>query len=318
MRTSAALLVLALAACSGAETASPAAPARPGTDEPPPNAFLSVPPPADPAPSLPKLPPPPPVTLTSGDLVFISVFRQKDLELEVRIPEGGSFAYPLIGEVRAAGRTLKEVEAELRARLEEKYLKRASVTLTVREFAPRMVYVLGGVAKPSGYEYPVSRRFTVLQLISAAGGFTDRAQKEYAQLLRRREGGERELVRFSVAEVEKAVARGRVDADLELAPDDLLVIPSAARVVYVLGQVNKPGSFELPADTRVTVSMAVSQAGSWTKFASISRIQVLRQPPTGEPVRFAVDLDQVVNGRIDLDVEVHPGDVVWVPQRSLF
>jgi polysaccharide export outer membrane protein len=316
MRPSA-LLLLALAACSGPEPAPSGAPLRAG-EEPPPNAFLSAPPPADPAPSIPKLPPPPPVTLISGDLVFISVFRQKDLDLEVRVPEGGSFAYPLIGEVSAAGRTTKEIEADLRTRLEAKYLKRASVTLTVREYAPRMVYILGGVAKPAGYEYPLARRLTVLQLISTAGGFTDRAQKEYAQLLRRREGGERELVRFSVAEVEKAVARGRVDADLELAPDDLLVIPSAARVVYVLGQVNKPGSFDLPADTRVTVSMAVSQAGSWTKFASISRIQVLRQPPTGEAVRFAVDLDQVVNGRIDLDVELHPGDVVWVPQRSLF
>ena len=317
MRTSAVLLALALAACSSGP--GPAQPPRAAAGEDaPPNAFLSAPPPSETPLAIPKLPPPPPVPLLSGDLLFVSVFRQKDLELEVRIPEGGSFAYPLIGEVQAAGRTIKAVEADVRSRLEEKDLTRASVTLTVREYAPRMVYVLGGVAKPSGYEYPVARRFTVLQLISTAGGFTDRAQKEYAQLLRRKESGERELFRFSVAEVEKAVARGRVDADLELAPDDLLVIPSAARVVYVLGQVNKPGAFELPADTRMTVSMAVSQAGSWTKFASISRIQVLRQPPTGEPVRFSVDLDQVVNGRIDLDVEIQPGDVVWVPQRSLF
>jgi polysaccharide export outer membrane protein len=158
----------------------------------------------------------------------------------------------------------------------------------------------------------------VLQLISAAQGYTDRAYKEYSQLLRRKDNGERELVRFSLVEMERAVARGNVQADLELTPDDLLVIPSAARVVYVLGQVNKPGSFDLPADARLTVSMAVSQAGSWTKFASIGRIQILRQPPTGDPVKITVDLDMVVNGKLEQDIELLPGDVVWVPQRAIF
>jgi polysaccharide export outer membrane protein len=282
-----------------------------------PERFLSAPPPAEPA-ALPKLAPPPPLTLIPGDLLRITVFRQKDLDLDVRVPEGGAFSYPLIGDVPAAGRAMKDVEREIRSRLEEKYLKRAGVTVTVMEYAKRFVYILGGVQKPFGYEFPLARRFTVLQLISTAGGYTDRAQKEYAQLIRRKESGEREILRFSVAEVERAVARGAVEADLELAPEDLLVIPTAARVIYVLGQVNKPGSFELPIDTRVTVSMAVSQAGSWTKFASIGRIQVLRQPPTGDPVKMTVDLDQIVNGRIDLDVELQAGDVVWVPQRTLF
>jgi len=307
-------LALCLSACGGPEP-RPAAPREPASPADAPERFLSAPPEPQ---ALPPLPPPPPLTLIPGDLLHATVFRQKDLELHVRVPEGGAIAYPLIGDVPAAGRPTKDVEREIRERLEAKYLRRANVTLTVVEYATRWVYVLGGVQKPLGYEFPLSRRFTVLQLVASAGGYTDRAQKEYAQLLRRRPGGEREILRFSLAEVERAVARGKVEADLELAPEDLLVIPTAARVVYVLGQVNKPGSFELPADTRVTVSMAVSQAGSWTKYASIGRVQLLRQPPTGEAVKLAVDLDAVVNGRLDLDVELQAGDVVWVPQRTLF
>jgi polysaccharide export outer membrane protein len=278
--------------------------------------FLSVPPPEEQA--VPKLPPASPLTLIAGDFLHITVFRQKDLELEVRIPEGGSFSYPLIGDVQAEGKTVKVVEADIRKRLEERYLHRAGVTLTVKEYAPRMVYVLGAVMKPGGYEIHSNRRLTVLQLISTAGGYTDRAQKEYGQLIRRKTNEERELYRFSAAEVERSVARGKVEADLELSHDDLVVIPSAARVVYVLGQVNKPGSFEIPADSRLTVSMAVSQAGSWTKFAATSRIQILRQPPTGESVKLTVNLDEVVGGKLDQDLELRPGDVVMVPQRSLF
>jgi polysaccharide export outer membrane protein len=280
--------------------------------------FLTAPPGSVEQPPMPKLPPTAPLTLVSGDLLHVTVFRQKDLELEVRIPEGGSFAYPLIGDVAATGRTVKLVETDIRTRLEEKYLYRAGVTVTVKEYAPRSVYVMGGIQKPGGYEIHPNRRLTVLQLISTAGGYTDRAMKEYGQLIRRKTGDERELIRFSAAEVERAVARGKVEADIELFPDDLVVIPSAARVVYVLGQVNKPGSFDLPADTRITVSMAVSQAGSWTKFASTSSLLVLRQAPTGDAQKLPVNLDEVLNGKLDQDLELRPGDVVIVPQRALF
>ena len=134
----------------------------------------------------------------------------------------------------------------------------------------------------------------------------------------RRRGAEREVIRLSLVEVEKMIAKGQPEADLELWPDDLIVIPSAIRVAYVLGQVNKPGSFDLPADTRITVSMAVSQAGSWTKFASTSSLLVLRQAPTGDAQKLPVNLDEVLNGKLDQDLELRPGDVVIVPQRALF
>ncbi len=314
MKYSTAVLLLLAASCAHEEPPAPArVPAEPAATN-----YLSAPPGSVDPPLYPKLPPAAPLTLISGDLLHITVFRQKDLELEVRIPEGGSFAYPLIGDVQAAGKSIKEVEGDLRKRLEEKYLYRAGVTVTVKEYAVRSVYVMGGIQKPGGYELHPNRRLTVLQLISTAGGYTDRAQKEFGQLIRRKPNEERELIRFSAAEIERAVARGKVEADMELLPDDLVVIPSAARVVYVLGQVNKPGSFDLPADTRITVSMAVSQAGSWTKFASIGNIQVLRQSPTGDPLKLSVNLDAVVGGKLDQDLELRPGDVVMVPQRALF
>jgi polysaccharide export outer membrane protein len=306
-------MVVVSASCAHEE-----APVLRPTPEPSSVNFLTAPPGSVEPPLLPKLPPAAPLTLIPGDQLHITVFHQKDLELEVRVPEGGSFAYPLIGDVDASGRSVKAVEADIRKRLEEKYLYRAGVTVTVKEYALRHVYVLGGVTKPGGYELHPNRRLTVLQLISTAGGYTDRARKEFAQLIRRKGGDERQLIRFSAAEVERAVAGGKVEADLELAPDDLVVIPSAARVVYVMGQVNKPGSFDLPADTRITVSMAVSQAGSWTKYASISAIQVLRQSLTGDSVKLSVNLDAVVGGKLDQDLELQPGDVVMVPQRALF
>jgi polysaccharide export outer membrane protein len=155
-------------------------------------------------------------------------------------------------------------------------------------------------------------------VIAAAGGFTDRAYKEFVQIVRRRGSTEREVIRLSLVEVEKMVAKGQAEADLELWPDDLVVIPSAVRVAYVLGAVTKPGQVEVPNDSRITVSMAVSQAGSYTKFASTGRVQVLRHTPSGDIRKITVDLDAVLDGKLELDVQLLPGDVVWVPERGIF
>jgi polysaccharide export outer membrane protein len=256
--------------------------------------------------------------LLAGDLLTITVFRQPDLLLEVRIPQDGRVSFPLIGAVEAAGRTQADVETTIRTKLEKDYLREASVSVTVKEYAKRRVYVVGGVTKPDGYEVQPNSRITVLQVIAAAGGFTDRAYKEFVQIVRRR-GSEREVIRLSLVEVEKLIAKGQPEADLELWPDDLVVIPSAVRVAYVLGAVSKPGNIDVPNDARVTVSMAVSSAGSYTKFAATGRVQVLRRTPTGEIRKFMIDLDAVLyDAKLDQDIQLLPGDVVWVPERGIF
>jgi polysaccharide export outer membrane protein len=253
----------------------------------------------------------------SGDLLRITVYRQPDLDLEVRIPESGSISFPLIGTVRVIGRSSATLEQTIRQQLDKDYLKNPTVTVTIREYAKRKVFIVGGVVKPDGYEVSPDSRMTVLQLVAAAGGFTDRAYKEYVQIVRRQGVGERAVIRLSLVEVERQIARGKPEADLELWSDDLVVVPSALRVAYVLGQVNKPGSVDVPSNARMTVSMAVAHAGSYTKFAS-GNVQILRHDPSGNVSKIAVDLDAILGGRVELDLNLEPGDVVWVPPRGLF
>lgn len=264
-----------------------------------------------------NLPPPDPVLLP-GDLLRIAVFRHPDLDLEVRIPQDGAIGYPLIGTVRAAGVTPAALQETIRARLEKDFLREPSVTVTVREFAKRKVYIVGGVTRPAAYEISPDSRLTLLQLVATAGGFTDRAYKEFVQIIRRLGPVERKVLRLSLVEVERLIAQGRAEADLELWPDDLVVIPSALRVVYVLGAVHKPGPVDVPNDARVTVSMALSTAGSYTKFASLGGAQVFRHSATGEVTRISVDVDEILDGRLELDIELQPGDVLWIPQRGIF
>lgn len=271
---------------------------------------------AEPQP-VPRNSPRPEPVLVPGDLVRITVFQQPDLDLETRIPVTGTINYPLIGPVQAAGKNSSALEATIRQKLAAEYLQSPSVTVTVREYVRRRVFIVGGVAKPDGYEMSNESRMTVLQLVAAAGGFTERASKDVVQVVRRQAGGERTVLTFSLAEVEKLLAQGKPDADLDLWPDDLVVVPAAVRVAYVLGQVHRPGPIDLPHNTKLTVSMAVAHAGSYTKFASTGSLQILRHAPTGVRT-LLVSLDDILDGRPDLDLEIQPGDVVWVPERGLF
>ncbi|HVE39784.1 MAG TPA: SLBB domain-containing protein [Planctomycetota bacterium] len=315
MRTLLAVLLLPafVAGCAATDESGPRkSPAEPTLP------VLATPVVADPLVVPVKTVPRPDPLLLAGDLLTITVFRQPDLLLEVRIPQDGRITFPLIGAVEAASHTQAELETTIRTKLEKDYIREASVTVTVKEYAKRRVYIVGGVMKPDGYEVSPNSRVTVLQAIAAAGGFTDKAYKEFVQIVRRRSGADREVIKLSLVEVEKQIAKGQPEADLELWPDDLIVIPSAVRVAYVLGAVNKPGNIDVPNDARVTVSMAVSAAGSYTKFASTGRVQVLRRLPSGDIKKLSVDLDAVLAGDLNLDVQLLPGDVVWVPERGIF
>ena len=295
--------ILLLASCSSYHPPPPYR-SRPIVDPDPPPVVKNV--------------PRPELVLVPGDLLRITVHQQPDLDLETRIPDNGYISYPLIGSVLAAGKSSPALEQAIRQKLAADYLQSPSVMVTVKEFVKRKVYIVGGVTKPDGYELAPDSRMTVLQLVAAAGGFTDRAAKDMVQVVRRKGPAERTVMRFSLAEAERQLVQGKADADLDLWPDDLVVVPASVRVAYVLGQVNKPGSIDLPPQTKVTVSMAVASAGSYTKFASTGSLQLLRHSPTGAVRSVEVDLDAILGGRLDLDLELQPGDVLWVPERGLF
>lgn len=284
-----------------------------------PNAEQTLPPPRLPGFGLPKVPPAsrPPVILP-GDTVRIVVYRQPDLTMEVRIPRNGKFTYPLIGKVQAAGLTASALEEEIRNRLSRDFLRDPIVMVTITQYAQRRVYLMGGVKSPGAYPVEPTERVTLLQLIASAGGLDDKAVKERVTIVRRTSGDDREVIRLSLVALEKEIEKGNPAADLEMYPDDLVVIPTAARVVHVLGAVNAQGWIALPVDGPVTVSMAISRAGGFTKYASSSRILVLRKNAEGETVKIRVNLDRIVKGDLDADLRLEPGDVIWVPERGLF
>ena len=113
--------------------------------------------------------------LGANDVINISVYGEDDLSLrDVRIADSGIITFPLLGEVRAAGNTIRGFELALREGLiREEYLVDPRITITMVEYRP--FYIDGEVEKPGSY--PFQPGLTVRRAVSIAGGFTSRAAR---------------------------------------------------------------------------------------------------------------------------------------------
>jgi len=120
-------------------------------------------------------------TIGPQDVLKIEVWDNPDLSREVTVSLTNTISFPLIGEMKVDGYTAEQLQEVIRSRLADGYLVSPQVTVTVKEYNSKKVYVLGEVNKP-GY-YPFSKVTTMVEIISMAGGLTPDAGQE-AYILR--------------------------------------------------------------------------------------------------------------------------------------
>lgn len=109
--------------------------------------------------------------LDTGDRVHLTVFNEPDLSGDYDVDGSGYLRLPLIGQLRAAGLTLLQLEDSVQRKLSTGYLKNPKVSAEVVNYRP--FYIIGEVNKPG--EYPFASGMNVLTAVAVAGGFTYRA-----------------------------------------------------------------------------------------------------------------------------------------------
>jgi polysaccharide export outer membrane protein len=144
--------------------------------------------------------------LGTGDKLRLIVFGEDDLGGEYVVDGGGQVRLPLIGQVRAAGLTVREFETEVKGKLDEGYLKDARVSAEVTNYRP--FYIIGEVNKAG--EYPYVNGMSVLNAVALAGGYTYRASSSYVYV--RRNGSAKELSM-------------RADQTTKIQPGDIIRVP---------------------------------------------------------------------------------------------
>jgi len=126
----------------------------------------------------------PAYTLDSGDRLRVVVFGQEGLTNSYSVDPAGNITMPLIGPVRARGRTTTEISAAVAARLRQGFLREPHVAVEVEAYRP--FFILGEVTFPG--QYPYVANMTVENAVAIAGGFSPRAYRRTVELSRSRGG----------------------------------------------------------------------------------------------------------------------------------
>lgn len=153
-----------------------------------------------------------------GDLLFISVWKEPELQKEVLVRPDGAISFPLSGEINSKNKSAEQLRVELTHRL-SRYIPDLVVTVSVLEINGNKVFVIGQVNRPG--EFIVNPRVDVMQALSMAGGTTPFADLKNIRILRRTKAGQIAL-EFRYDEV----VRGRgLEQNIILESGDVVVVP---------------------------------------------------------------------------------------------
>ena len=152
------------------------------------------------------------------DALDISVWRDDTLKAAVLVRPDGGISFPLIGEVKVAGKSVAEVREELVKRL-EKFVPEPVVSVSVVRIASYRFYIIGRVNKPG--EFPVGRNVDVLQALSMAGGLTPFASEDEIRIIRKIDG-KSVSIPFQYSRVRKG---GDLSQNITLKSGDVLLVP---------------------------------------------------------------------------------------------
>jgi polysaccharide export outer membrane protein len=146
----------------------------------------------------------------------IRVFNQEALSTKAKVRSDGRIAVPALGDIDVRGKSPAKLKAELEARLKD-YVNAPSVTVTVEEFQPIVVSVLGEVTKAGSY--PLDPRATLAQVLATAGGLTEFASRDSIFVVRA--GPPAVRVRFTYEDVSRGA---QPSAGFVLHDGDLVVV----------------------------------------------------------------------------------------------
>lgn len=157
--------------------------------------------------------------ISPQDVVIVDVFNEKDLSnKEFRVSAQGEITYPMLGDVKIGGLTSAEASHRIKEMLDKDYMVNAPVTVTVKEYVARYVTVMGEVTKPSAISLPGEQKWTILDAIGQAGGFTKGANKNRIEFMRNGK-----TKRYSVDELMKNAADP--EKTIYVLPGDSINVP---------------------------------------------------------------------------------------------
>ena len=281
----------------------------------------------------------------SHDLLEINVFEAPDLNRSLRVSAGGEISMPLLGAVQSSGLTARELEGTLEVRLRQ-YMKDPHVGVFVTTVESHPVSVVGAVKKPGVFQIRGTK--TVLEMLSMAEGLSDDAGDEVLVMRGAglhfgsdsNSGSANPDVTASPApqspsqtqmpsgaaddlsyndtikiNLKDLLESGDQRFNVAVYPGDIVKVTRGG-IIYVIGDVKKPGGFVLKTDQNMSVLKAIALAEGLNATAAKSRTKIIRtDEKTGQRFEFPIDLGKVLAGKTP-DTPLKPADIVFIPNSS--
>lgn len=236
-----------------------------------------------------------------GDEGDMKVYGVPELATHFRVEGTGDVYLPLVGKFHIGGLTADVAQRELNKRYEDGgFLHNPHITIYVKDYTTQGISVLGEVNRPGIYSALNARRLYDVFLI--AGGLTPRAGKVVTIT------HSKEPDMPVVVKLETGAAANQ--ANVEVQPGDTITVGRAG-VVYVIGEVNRPGVFVMETATTASLLQMLALASGPTRMAALNHTRVIRRTEKGL-VSQDVDLKKIMQAKAN-DMEVHAEDIVFVP-----
>ena len=240
-------------------------------------------------------------TLDTGDVISVVVLRHGQFSGEYTVPPDGHVVFPGVGSLQVRGLTLQRLADTLRERLSQR-LRNPEVFVSLKQARPQLVFVEGQLNRPGAY--PIQPGWRVADAVAAAEGLKILPERTVTTLIR----GEQTMP----IDLPAILHRGDQRTNYLLQPGDLLSVQQKPAIrVAILGEVKRPGNYDLDADVRAM--QAIAQAEGVTEFAALKRAFIDRRGIIipFDLYRASVQGDTSENNNPPLQ----DGDVIVVPQN---
>ncbi len=164
--------------------------------------------------------------LQLADRVRVAVYQEEDLTTLARIDARGMVNLPLIQEIQIGGMTIVEAqEAIQNAFREGRFLRAPQVTVSVEEYAPREVSISGQIRNPGRFPLPNESTYTIVELVTKAGGITDIGKGTAVTITRFLADGTKKVFSVNVDALIKGSKDARAEDNVLLLPGDNVYVP---------------------------------------------------------------------------------------------
>jgi polysaccharide export outer membrane protein len=238
-----------------------------------------------------------------GDMLHVQFYDTPELEQHSRVDDAGNAPMLFLGKVHFAGDTPTDAAIELKTlMIARNIMRHPQVVVTIEQYATQDVTVVGEISRPG--LYPISTPVSVLEIISMAGGFDALSDRH---ILIHHQDRNAPVTKYYVSNDPVEA----IQSDVRVRPGDTVLI-SKVSVVYVLGDVGRPGGYPMSTnDSTVTFLQSLAMAGSPNHTARVADTRLIRKTHDGY-VNVPVHVSAIENGK-QPDPLLRANDVIYVP-----